>query len=51
MAVADSKEKKEKFRAFSGDPAALWPTTWLVATFVESESQQHFRCNQATNKQ
>ena len=24
---------------------------WTVATFVESESQYHFRCNQATNKQ
>ena len=23
----------------------------MVATFVESESQQHFKCNQATNKQ
>ena len=34
LVVADSKEKK--FRAFSGDPAAVqwgaafWPTTWLL---------------------
>ena len=48
-------KKSEPFPGILQCGAAFWPTTWLpcrmVATFVESESQQHFRCKQATNKQ